>query len=459
LFRQNFNLHLFRYMVISKKLDQRSIVGQQGVNLVERVVLSMGWVWQQTGNLETGIDGIIEIRDSSTGETTNSIIQVQSKATANPFQAETDNGFEYLCDEKDLEYWLRGNAPVILVRSRPKTNEAYWIPIKDYFNTPEKRKSRKILFDKKHDRFDESCRSSLISMAVPRDAGIYFSPPPKKEILYSNLLKVSFFPDRIYAAESDFRKPNQVWEELNKHDKHISGVFFLKSKSILSFCNLGEHPWDKICKVGSLKIHDTSEWANSEDAEKRRDFVQLLNLCLRGMAHKLGLEYHKTKECYYFRPTIKLSQRSITYQSIAKNASRDVFHGYPNKRDPSRIAYYRHSAFEGKFVATDCGWYLQITPTYLFTSDGYRLAWYHEDNLKLIKQKEKNPAVLGQVIMWAEYLRPRNDLFRRKYQFLEIGDLLTFDIDVGIDDETWLPQEEEEERQELSAAEPGLFDR
>lgn len=446
-------------MVTFKRLDQRSILGQQGVNLIERVVLSMGWVWHQTGALETGIDGIIEIRDPSSGETTNSIIEVQSKATGSPFQTETDRGFEYLCDERDLEYWLRGNAPVILVRSRPDTNEAYWVSIKDYFNTPEKRKSRKILFDKKHDRFDENCKSALIKMAVPKDAGIYFSPPPKKEVLYSNLLKVSFFPDKIYGAETDFRYPKLVWAELNKHDKHISGVFFLKSKNILSFCNLGEHPWDKICNAGSLKIYNTSEWADSNDAEKRRDFVQLLNLCLRGMAHKLGLEYHNAKECFYVRPTKKLSPRSITYPSITKNASREVFRGYPNKRDPSRMAYYRHSAFEGKFLHTDSGWYLQITPTYLFTSDGYRLARYCEDNLKLIKQKEKNPAILGQVIMWAENLRPKNDMFRPKYRFLEFGELMKFDIDVGIDDEAWLPHEEEEDRQELSTAEPGLFDR
>ena len=33
-----------------------------------------------------------------------------------PFQAETDNSFEYRCEQKDLDYWLRGNVPVILIR-------------------------------------------------------------------------------------------------------------------------------------------------------------------------------------------------------------------------------------------------------------------------------------------------------------------------------------------------------
>src|ERR1051326_1377731 len=114
-----------------KKIHLNSVIGQQGINSIERIVLAMGFVWYPTGAMEAGIDGIIEIRDANSGEVTNSIIQVQSKATKGPFQAETADGFDYLCEEKDLEYWLCGNAPVILIRSRPDTNEAYWISIKD----------------------------------------------------------------------------------------------------------------------------------------------------------------------------------------------------------------------------------------------------------------------------------------------------------------------------------------
>ena len=41
-------------------------------------------------DLEAGIDGYIEIRNASTGEVTNCIIQVQSKATERPFEGETE---------------------------------------------------------------------------------------------------------------------------------------------------------------------------------------------------------------------------------------------------------------------------------------------------------------------------------------------------------------------------------
>ena len=89
----------------AKKIHDSSI-GQQGVNLIERVVLGMGFAWYPSGGVEAGIDGTIEIRDAVTGEATNSIIQVQSKATANPFQAETERTFEFRCAERVSRFCL-----------------------------------------------------------------------------------------------------------------------------------------------------------------------------------------------------------------------------------------------------------------------------------------------------------------------------------------------------------------
>ncbi len=49
----------------AKKILRQDIIGQQGINLIEREVLGMGFLWHPT-NLDAGIDGIIEIRDSTT---------------------------------------------------------------------------------------------------------------------------------------------------------------------------------------------------------------------------------------------------------------------------------------------------------------------------------------------------------------------------------------------------------
>ena len=66
----------------------------------------MGFAWYPWGGVEAGIDGTIEIRDAITGEDANSIIQVQSNATANPFQAETERTFEFRCAERVSRFCL-----------------------------------------------------------------------------------------------------------------------------------------------------------------------------------------------------------------------------------------------------------------------------------------------------------------------------------------------------------------
>ena len=50
--------------------------------------------------------------------------------------------------------------------------------------------------------------------------------------------------------------------------------------------------------------------------------------------------------------------------------------------------------------------------------------------------------MLGQVIMWAEYLKQREDMFTKPYPFLGFGSLLSFDLDAGIPDDAWLPNDE-----------------
>jgi hypothetical protein len=86
-----------------------------------------------------GHDGTIELRDGPTPAVTNQVVQVQSRAASGRFTAETDHSFEHLWDERDLDYWLGGNALAILVRSRPEEDEAYWVPLKKSFADPERK--------------------------------------------------------------------------------------------------------------------------------------------------------------------------------------------------------------------------------------------------------------------------------------------------------------------------------
>lgn len=435
----------------AKKINKSDIIGEQGIALIHQRVSAMGLLWYPSAGVEAGIDGVIEMRDPVTGVVFNSIVQVQSKATTKEWVAETATGFEYLCKPEDLEYWLQGNAPVILVVSRPATQEAYWLSIKDYFSDLPRRQARKVYFNKERDCFDETCRDALITLSLPKDAGVYLPPRPKIETIYSNLLEVVSFAHDLYIAETDYRRDNHVWAAFKELDVRVGSEWVLSGKQIVSFYNLDEYPWSAICDSGTIERFDTREWAFSDDPDKQRLFVWLLRKALR---EKLWPEvrFSKDKHCYYFRATNDLSPRTLPYRSLSHSTSRKVFRAYYSTKRPGEVSFYRHSAFKDQFLCFDATWYLEITPTYYYTGNGHDPYLFADDQLSGIKRLEKNPAVLGQVVMWASHLTREPDLFHDTYPFLAFGALQQFETSVGFDDAQWLGKEEEDKAGDTRSA-------
>jgi hypothetical protein len=169
----------------------------------------------------------------------------------------------------------------------------------------------------------------------------------------------------------------------------------------------------------------------------------LLNQALKEKVRE-DLRFDKRKQYYYVKATPDLSSRPISYQSLTRKSTKTVFQGYPNKQHSDRIAYYRHAAFYGQFLRFAETWYLEISPTYHFTFDGYRPDRWYEKRLKGIKQLERNPHVLAMVLLWAGYLNKQPDLFTTPYPFLSFGQLQKFDLEAGIEDSLWLSHEEDE---------------
>lgn len=365
-----------------KQIANQSILGQQGINLVEQRLLGMGFVWYPSGGLEAGIDGHFEIRDPVTGELSNSIVQVQSKATNSPLGTDGNTTFDWICDERDIDYWMSGNAPVILVVSRPSTGEAYWVSIKEYFKDPAKRQQRKVQFNKGHDRFDTPARNELAELAIPKDRGIYFAPTPKTETLYSNLLQVAELPSRIFIANATFGSARETSETLRRQSDKPDSEWILRSKRIMSVHDLRLPLWTSICDRGSVEDFPASEWAQSDDLERLQDFVWLLNRCLGAKTRALGLRFDRSREYFYFLATHNLKRRSVRYHSLKKVGTKTVFQGYSAKKDPSVMAYYRHAAFEGWFRRYTGLWCLEIVSTYRFTQDGHLVHPHYERKLK-----------------------------------------------------------------------------
>jgi hypothetical protein len=438
-----------------KKYTQQTLTGQAGINLIEKRVLQMGWVWNAT-SIEAGIDGYIEIRDPATGRATNIILQVQSKALSQ-FANETPDSLEYICSPRDLEYWLSGNAPVILIVSRPSTEESYWASIKDYFNTPTRRRERRVVFDKRRDKFEADSRDRLAQLAMPRYLGIYLTPPPRTETLYSNLLRVAQFPENMYRASTQIQEGREIRRTLG-WGHGAPDEWIAKRKEVVSFQPFDDNVWNEIIEPGTSDRFNTAEWALSDDRERINEFLELMFHSLKAKLRPLGISYFRDGEYFYFTATSNLQPKRIDYKSLKKSTTRTVFQGFPSKDDPTHMRFYRHAAFGGQFFRFDKMWYLAITPTYHFTFDGWQRHKWYESKLKGIKALEKNPAVLGQIAMWAALLRERPaGLFpESERSHLKFGDLMSDQLDAGINEGWWLWNEEDDTTKKASSELPEL---
>jgi hypothetical protein len=406
------------------------------VNLIEKIVLEMHSSWTQGSALEVGIDGYIELFNPASGEATGTRIAVQSKVV-NKFANDSGDTFDYWCDRRDIEYWLQGNTPVILVVSRPDTGEAYWVSIKDHFAGKGSDASSRITFDKRSSALTPSSIHDLVRLGKDPGAGLYLAPVPSEELLYSNLLRLDHFPTRLWIADTPFRTGSEVAAALREANAGFQGAWLLREKRIFAFQDLRERPWDSICDRGTCEPFDTAEWSGSDDADRQRQFVHLLNHALR-VQLRPRIKFWPDLECYAMAGNLSDAGKSIAYRS----AKRDSFLTAVTKHtktleDGRTYTSLRHIGFRGQFRRIEGQWYLEITPTYVFTNDGTEISRFHQDRLKGIKRLEGNRAVLSALLFWADQLRPRLGLFSTDRSILTFGPLAQLSCNVGIDDESW----------------------
>jgi hypothetical protein len=455
----------------AKRLTREQILGETAVQFIGRRFLDMGLPWHPTNApLDAGIDGFVEIRDVQSGEATNAWIAVQSKGRTT-LEKETATSFEFTCTPRDLDYWRRGNMPVLLVVSLPERNVAWWVSVKDYFRDDGARlQSRRIVFDKQANALTPAAGGQFLQLVQAAGAGTYFRPAPKRERLHTNLLEVKRFPQLIYSARAALRDSAALRDRLKQQMQYPPREWLFDGKRIYSVHDLRDDPWASVCDIDTVDWIEAAKWSSSDDPQEQRLFVWMLNECLRSFAGKIGMRYSREDDALYFKKTSDLSPRVRRYRSRQQRAERVVFREYRSKTDPSKIFYYRHVGFEPRFRHFDGRWCLEINPTYLFTSDGENTHPYHEEYLAKIKSIEGSGAVGGTVVMFAALLRDREGLFADNYPHLGFGNLLEGELEVGIDDKFWSEddnrkraEEPVEEAVELTDAEliprtPTLFD-
>ncbi len=424
-----------RKAVKRSTMSKPGILGRKGLNLVENVVLQMHSRWISSGAGEVGIDGYIEFFDSGTGRSFGTTIAVQARHVSE-FLNEDPDSLDYLCQKSDLDYWISGNMPVILVVTRPSTKEAYWIDVKGYFSNRADTSDTRVHFVKSACKFVPESFHELIRVGESVDSGLYLAPLPKTENLISNLLPLDGYPPSIYIAKTELRKTWEVWGALQGKDRDVSGAWLLRDGQIVSFHNLSTRAWSNVCVAGTVKAYPAAEWANSGDSTRQREFVQLCNQALQYCQND-NIKYWPDEDCFAYagsleEGTVKVSYRSLRHQSRISTVTK-----YEGKGRNHDYKWLRHMAFRGQFRRLDGKWYLEVTPTYRFTKDGKNLERFHEERLRAMKRSEGNRTVLSALLFWADMMSAQRDLFNKSEGMLRFGRLIKLESNVGISDSEW----------------------
>jgi hypothetical protein len=326
-----------------KTISRQGVSGQRGINLIERVVLEMRSRWTPSGPNEIGIDGYIELFDPNSGSPLGLTVAVQSKVVEATEDSSTAT-FDYWCDANDIEYWLGGNTPIILVVSAPSSNVAYWVSIKDQFRSWTQTDSTRVTFAKDRQLFTKDSLRDLAKIAAPTP-GLFLAPTRRRETLQLNLILLETFPRQIFIAVTDCHTYRDAWARLRKDNREVDAAWVLWEKKILSFHDLGERPWVSICDEGTVEPLPAAEWSESDDADRQRLFVQLLNANLKAQLSP-GVRYWPKEDCY----AIVGRPRKIAYQSLKRSSPISVVSRFESVlQDGRRFEWFRHLGFRGQF--------------------------------------------------------------------------------------------------------------
>jgi hypothetical protein len=227
-----------KFRMHAKVITKNQITGEHGAALVKAQAHSMGFLYAVNGSVEAGIDGFIETRDRGTGGVSGRLIAVQVKTTESQrYIAETNDGFQYLCEPEDIAYWQTGSLPTIIVFVRLSDKTIFWkqVPIKGSPSDPE---IRRLHINKSTDRFDAAAADAIATLAVDQaQPGVWLPPSRQPDALLFNAVKVRL-PTTIYVAATTHRHGRDALRALLELSDHPPAEWVAKGGRLVTFLDI-----------------------------------------------------------------------------------------------------------------------------------------------------------------------------------------------------------------------------
>jgi nucleoside phosphorylase len=261
----------------------------------------------------------------------------------------------------------------------------------------------------------------------------------KRKFRYFHYTATDEYAGRPYFKIEDFLDAGAMIERLtngSELSKYILGKFPRKIQEWLRKYDVASNTdWNRLLVEGFNRILSISFFNRKKfkDIFFRHD-VKVLSEGGGLKAQKLAHFNRMVVEDIYRKIIVRreLVPRRVVITSLVREAPTRVFGAYRSRT--GQLSYYRHHAFRPQFLSIGRKWYLEITPTYHYTHDGYRVCFFYEDLIRGIKRIEGSGAVFRQVMFWARMLQDRKGslLQPEPYPFLQFGQLVEFDFEYGV---------------------------
>lgn len=418
---------------MAKKIHDTTFIGEGGIAVVQSILMQMRYAWQPTGRFDAGIDGYIELRDGQTKEMLGAHLGAQVK-TRKKFTRETDTSFEYLCDQEDVDYWIRNTLPVLLICVRSDSSDAWFVCVTDYFADPDARAERRVVFDKERDRFDASVADELRDLALPPDAGVPRQGLTGPETLLTNLLPVAHHGSHVWSAPTDCVTLDQANARYAEVEGPRASDYLLFDQRLYSLRDPGTCELARICDAPKAQTVDVATWADSDDPDVQRRFANMLRRTLLQQL-KPRVRWQPEKALFHFAA---LTDEDISLTGPTGFSRKVVaIKRFTGRDGEERTSYIRHLAFRPRFVRFESTWYLEVTPEWYFSWDGTREDRKAAERLRFYKSRERNNAVMNHLRFWEHMLTSQLAAFDTEGVPLRFGPLRTERVAVGIDDRAW----------------------
>lgn len=329
---------------------------------------------------------------------------------------------------------------------------------------------------------------------VPK-AELAFPSDTQTEILAANWSKVGF-PDRIFVAELSFDRKTVVknskdygrrisyrasarqvvYAALEQNGVRFTSEWVTRNNKLITFHNLHDEelPLRTIVDIGTISEEDSCDYFQSDD-DASKNFSELLRRCFGKICYDKGIDYDYKSGIYYYgySDEDELGDRKIQWvpptdrRQKQKPTTRTVIKVVRNKKNKQKVYFYKHLAFSVRFIQSEEDWYIQISPDWHITWDGFQQPYYAGEKVSFYKKLEKPFAVYGHYRFLIEQFRSTEnqvDMFSDGHHVRK--DLISLEQDVNLEghpylnDDGWLGNEAEDNRKALLAKESEIqFDR